>query len=78
MERMPEPGDLITAFAPLPGRCFRMVYSHQLQAGPLPPDAGVEGRLARPHGTQLVRGGVSTARAEAEQSAVGGLLSARR
>jgi len=30
---MPEPGDLITAFSPQPpGRCFRMVYSHQLQA----------------------------------------------
>ena len=28
----PEPGDLITAFSPRPGRCFRMVYSHQLQA----------------------------------------------
>jgi len=32
MDRMPEPGDLITAFSPQPGRCFRMVYSHQLQA----------------------------------------------
>ena len=32
VDRTPEPNDLITAFAPLPGRCFRMVYSHQLQA----------------------------------------------
>jgi hypothetical protein len=32
MDRMPEPGDLITAFVPQPGRCFRMVYSRQLQA----------------------------------------------
>jgi hypothetical protein len=32
VDRMPEPGDLITAFSPQPGRCFRMVYSHQLQA----------------------------------------------
>jgi hypothetical protein len=29
---MPEPGDLIAAFSPQPGRCFRMVYSHQLQS----------------------------------------------
>ena len=32
MDRMPLPGDPITAFGPLPGRCFRMVYSEQLQA----------------------------------------------
>jgi hypothetical protein len=32
MDSMPEPGDLITAFSPQPGRCFRMVYSVQLQA----------------------------------------------
>jgi hypothetical protein len=32
MERMPEPGDLIEAFSPQPGRCFRMVQSRQLQA----------------------------------------------
>jgi hypothetical protein len=30
--QMPEPGDLIAAFSPQPGRCFRMVYDHQLQA----------------------------------------------
>jgi hypothetical protein len=29
---MPEPGDFITAFSPQAGRCFRMVYSVQLQA----------------------------------------------
>jgi hypothetical protein len=29
---MPEPGDLIAAFSPQPGRCFRMVVGHQLQA----------------------------------------------
>ena len=29
---MPKPGDLITAFSPQSGRCFRMVYSRQLQA----------------------------------------------
>ena len=29
---MPEPGDLITAFSPQPRRCFRIVYSEQLQA----------------------------------------------
>ncbi len=29
---MPEPGDLVTAFSPQPGRCFRMVYSVQLQS----------------------------------------------
>ena len=27
-----EPGNIITAFSPQPGRCFRMVYSVQLQA----------------------------------------------
>ena len=32
MDRMPEPGGLITAFSPQPGRCFRVVYSVQLQA----------------------------------------------
>ena len=29
---MPEPGDLIDAFAPLPSRCIRIVQSRQLQA----------------------------------------------
>ncbi len=29
---MPKPGALITAFSPQPGRCFRMVYSRQIQA----------------------------------------------
>jgi hypothetical protein len=29
---MPEPGDLIAAFSPQPGRCFRMIQSRQLQA----------------------------------------------
>jgi hypothetical protein len=32
MDRMPEPGDLIAAFTPPPGRCFRMLQGHQLQA----------------------------------------------
>ena len=32
VDRMPEPGDLIEAFGPLPDRCFRMVQSRQLQA----------------------------------------------
>jgi hypothetical protein len=32
MDRMPEPGDLITAFSVRPGTCFRMVYDHNLQA----------------------------------------------
>ena len=32
MDRMPAPGDIVTAFSPQPGRCFRMVYSEQLQA----------------------------------------------
>ena len=32
MDRMPEPGDLITAFSPQPGQCFRMVYSRQLHS----------------------------------------------
>lgn len=29
---MPEPGDLIEAFSPQPGRCFRMAHSRELQA----------------------------------------------
>ena len=29
---MPQPGDLLTAFCPQPGRCFRMVYDRNLQA----------------------------------------------
>jgi hypothetical protein len=32
MDPMAVPGDLITAFSPQPRRCFRMVYSRQLQA----------------------------------------------
>jgi hypothetical protein len=32
MDRMPEPGDLIAAFSPQPGRCFRMIQSRQHQA----------------------------------------------
>jgi hypothetical protein len=32
MDRMPEPAYLIEAFSPLPGRCFCMVQSRQLQA----------------------------------------------
>jgi len=32
VDLMPDPGDLISAFSPQPGRCFRMVYSVQLQA----------------------------------------------
>lgn len=32
VDPMPEPGDVIAAFSPLPGRCFRMVLGHQLQA----------------------------------------------
>ena len=56
MDPMPEPGDLITAFSPQPGRCFRMVYSVQLQADHCRRVAGVEKRLAGPQGTDLVRG----------------------
>ncbi len=32
MDRMPVPGDLHRGFFKAPGRCFRMVYSDQLQA----------------------------------------------
>jgi len=32
VDPMPEPGDLIAAFSPQSGRCFRMVQSQQLQA----------------------------------------------
>jgi hypothetical protein len=42
---MPEPGDLIAAFSPQPGRCFRMIYSTQLQAEPLSLGASLEGDL---------------------------------
>jgi hypothetical protein len=42
--------------------------------GPLPREAGVEGRLDGPEGQELVRRGVARARAEGEQSRVPGLL----
>ena len=32
VDPMPAPGELIEAFSPQPGRCFRMVYSRQLQS----------------------------------------------
>jgi hypothetical protein len=33
MDRMPRPGDLVPhSFAPLPGRCHKLIYSPQIQA----------------------------------------------
>ena len=66
MDPMPEPGDLIAAFSPQPGRCFRMVQSRQLQANPLSPAASVEGHLDRPEGQGLVRRSLPGARAEGD------------
>jgi len=68
---VPEPGDLITAFSPQPGRCFRMVYSVQLQATYCCEPPGVEGRLAGQDRAELVCGGLWGACAEAEGSALG-------
>jgi hypothetical protein len=59
VDRMPESGELITAFSPQQGRRFRMIYSHQLQADPLPPAAGVEGPMAGPLGPQRLGAGTT-------------------
>ena len=59
VDLMPEPGDLIAAFSPQPGRCFRMVRSRQLQATHCYEPPGVNGSVAGRQGAHLVRGGVS-------------------
>ena len=64
---MPEPGDLIEAFSPQPGRCFRMVYSVQLQATHCRQEPAWN-HLAGPHGEQLVRGSVPGARSIASST----------
>jgi hypothetical protein len=46
VSQMPEPGDLIAAFGPQPGQCFRMVQSRQLQATHCYERAGMEGAVA--------------------------------
>ena len=58
--RMVEPGDLITAFSPQPGRSFLMVYSVQLQATHCSERGGASG--GGPRGQGLVCGGVWRAR----------------
>ncbi len=65
MDRMPEPGDLIAAFRPQPGRCFRMVFS-SATGDTLSRRAGVEGRLVGPGGPELVCGVLSGARPEGQ------------
>ena len=71
MTQMPESGDLVTAFSPQSGRCFRMIHSHQLQADH-PSAAGIEGSVARRQGALAVRRGVPPARAEGDQRPVEG------
>jgi len=72
MSQMPESGDLIDAFSPQPGRCFRMVQSRQLQATHCYEPPAWKGVWRRPQRRQLVRRGVPDARAEGSQSALNG------
>ena len=44
MDRMSEPGDLIAAFSPQPGRYFGMVQSRQLQATHCPQEPAWKGQ----------------------------------
>lgn len=55
---MPQPGDLVDAFSPQPGRCFRMVQSRQLQATPLPGARRLARRLDRRQGEAMGGRGV--------------------
>ena len=73
---MPEPGDLITAFSPQPGRCFRMVYSRQLQADHCRQSPAWKGSVAGREGALVVRRGVSTSRSECDERAGGGFCTA--
>ena len=74
MSLTPEPGDLITAFSPQPGRCFRMIYSHQLQADHCGQAPAWKGQVAGREGALVVCRGMSATRAEGDQWGVGGLL----
>ena len=55
---MPQPGDLITAFSPQSGRCFRMVYSRQLQATHCHEPPAWKGIWKDRKGKKSLRGGV--------------------
>jgi hypothetical protein len=70
MDRMPLPGDLITAFSVQQGRCFRMVYSDQLR-DPLLRAASMEGPVEGRQGKDLVRRGVPMACAEGGEGTAG-------
>jgi len=71
---MPEPGDIIEAFSPQPGRCFRMVYSVQLQADDCRGEPAWKGICTESKGAKVVRRGVRRALPDVEQRRVGGLL----
>ena len=51
MDRMPVPGDLSPGFFVSPGRCFRMIYSPQLQSTHCYEPAPWRGRWKDAHGT---------------------------
>jgi len=74
---MPEPGDLIEAFSPQPGRCFRMVYSVQLQADHCrrPPAWRASGPIERAPGGTSRR--AADVRRKSPATGFGGLLSGR-
>jgi hypothetical protein len=58
MDPMPEPGDLVDAFSPQAGRCFRIDPVGPVAGHPLPRGAGVERDLDGSEVQKLVRGGV--------------------
>ena len=68
--QMPQPGDLITAFSVQVGRCFRMVYSEQLQATHCYQTPEWKGPVEGRKGAFLIRGGHagSTRRRSARKS----------
>ena len=77
MERMPEPGDLIEAFSPQPGRCFRMVQSRQLQATHCRGEPAWKGQWQDRSGRSWYVEACRDHAAEGDQRGVGGLLSGR-
>jgi len=67
VDRVPEPGDLITAFSPQPGQCSRMIYSISCRRPTASEAPAWKGRLAGPDGQQLVCRGVPRSRAQSDQ-----------
>ena len=52
---MPRPGDVSPGFMAKPGRCWRMVYSHQLQATHCTEVPSWTGRWFSPRGDRWFR-----------------------